>query len=136
MEKNLNDLYFGVMMRKMSFMSEYERSSLEQVNLFNIPRVKWSVARYVVMTPEERKELVRDPLSWCFMETWGKCEFEFIVCPWPYRDGETVEECGNKVDVFTMYVQPNAKLLMDMVNNVSVESAKQYLKSERRKMRK
>lgn len=131
---DINDLYFGVMICPMSYLSESDRQRLVEHNLFGSLRVKRSVAIYTKMTKEERRR-VSDPLFFCFGDTWGRTEWEFIVCPWPYKDGETVESIGRKVDVYTMYVKPNAGLLMDLVNRVTASSARAFLREERGRLK-
>lgn len=130
---NINDLYFGVVTHQMSYSTKEGRNELSAYNLFDSSRVKWSVARYVTMSEREKKQLMSDPLHFCFGDTLGRTEWEFIVCPWPYQENEKVEDCGRKVDVFSMYVEPNASLLMDMVNNVSISSAKKYMTEWRKR---
>lgn len=128
----LDDLYFGVKLMPLSYNSKEGRTELKTYNLFDLSRIKWSVAKYVTMTDTERS-LLHNSLMFCFGDVWGRTEYEFIVCPWPYGDGEGVSDNGQKVDTFTMYVEPNAKLLMDMVNSVSVSSAKKYLTEWRKR---
>lgn len=122
---NINDLYFGVRMPQMSYSSLEEKNVLKTYNLFDFSRVKFSVARWRTMSDEARA-FINNPLSFCFGDTWGRTEFEWVVNTWPYKDDEKVEE-GQKVDVYQMYVEPNADLLMDMVNRVTVSSAKKVL---------
>ena len=131
---NINDLYFGVVLMPMSYSSKEQRTKLETYNLFDFSRVKWSVARWVCMGQEERK-IIENPLLFLFGDVWGRAEFEFIVCPWPYGDGEGVADNGQKVDTYEMYVKPNEKLLMDMVNSVSESSAKEYIRKHRMMLR-
>lgn len=128
----LDDLYFGIKLMPLSYGTREEGISLKTYNLFELSRIKWAVARWVTMSDEEKKEIT-SPLHFVFGDVWSRAEFEFIVCPWPYGDGEGVSDNGQKVDAYTMYVEPNAKLLMDMVNSVSVSSAKKYM-AEWRKM--
>ena len=131
---NINDLYFGVMISPMSWDGRENRSKLQQINLFDSLRVKRSVAAYVAMTPEQRRERVNDPLSFCFGDVWGRTEWEFIVCPWPFIEGtDTISNCGVKVSTYDMYVKPNADLLMDMISRVTVSSAKKVLAEWRKK---
>ena len=129
---SINDLYFGVVTHQMSYSTKEGRNELKVYNLFDSTRVKFSVARYVTMSEKERMQLMSDPLHFCFGDTWGRTEWEFIVCPWPYKEDEKVVDCGRKVDVFSMYVEPNSNLLMDMVNRVSVSSAKKWLAEYRK----
>lgn len=131
---NINDLYFGMVMNKMNYSSVSERGDIETYNLFDISRVKWSVAKYVTMSIDKRK-MIPDPLMFCFGDVWSRTEYEFIMCPWPYMDGEFVEQFGHKVDMYTMYVKPNAELLMDIVNRVTVSSAKKYISDERKRFK-
>ena len=132
---NINKLYFGIKLFSLSYANENERTTLKTYNLFDFSRVKWSVARYVTMSDKEKKTLLSDPLHFCFGDVWGRTEFEFMVCPWPYSDKDTIDNSGVKVDTFSLYVKPNEKLLMDMVNSVSIDSAKAYLKKERNRFK-
>lgn len=129
----LDKLYFGVVIDSLSF-SSLKNRKLETYNLFELGRVKWAVAYWVASDDEFKKE--HDLIRWCFGDVWGRCEYEFIVCPWPYKDGETVEEAGAKVDIFQMYVEPNKQILTEMVNSVSAASAKRYLSEERKRWKK
>lgn len=126
----LDDLYFGIVMNPMSYTKYSDRNNLTTYNIFDSYRVKWSVATYVAMTAKQKAQ-VSDPLTFCFGDTWGRTEWEFIVCPWPYKDEDTIDLVGRKVDVFNMYVKPNAELLMDLVNRVTKTSAKAWLKAEK-----
>ena len=128
----IDDLYFGVKLIPLLYSSEEGRTELKTYNLFGFSRVKWSVARWVTMSDEEKKN-VTSPLHFLFGDVRGRTEYEFIVCPWPYGDGEGVSDNGQKVDTFMMYVEPNAKLLMDIVNSVSVSSAKKYMTEWRKR---
>lgn len=132
---NLNDLYFGIVMNQMSYSSENERGNIKTYNLFDFSKVKWSVARYVTMSEEEKEGLTR-PLHFCFGDVWGRTEYEFMMCPWPYRDGDFVEQVGHKVDMFRMYVEPNGELLMDIVDRVTKSSAQKYLREWNKRYKK
>ena len=135
MEKkiNINKLYFGVKLFPMSYPSKSKLDKLKTYNLFDFGRVKWSVARYVTMTDKERKSLMSDPVHFCFGDVWSRTEFEFVACPWPYTDKDTIENSGVKVDTYQMYVEPNADYLMSLVNRVSPTSARMYLREERKR---
>ena len=128
---DIDELYFGVVMHPLSYSSDEERTSLNTYNLFRFTNVKWSVARYVTMSKEEKRALI-NPLAFCFGDVWGRTEFEFMACPWPFRDNETIGGVGQKVSLYDIYVVPNAKLLMDMVEMVSVSSARKYLIKKRK----
>ena len=129
---NIDGLYFGVKLMPFSYNSEEGRTALKTYNLFGFSKIKWSVARWVTMSDDEKKNIT-SPLHFVFGDVWGRTEYEFIICPWPYGDGEGVSDNGQKVDTFTMYVEPNAKLLMDMVNSVSASSAKKYMTEWRKR---
>ena len=124
-KRNLNDLYFGYVMY-----APLSGEILAQRNLFGSTRVLWATAYYVVHKDKFKKggELAEsDPLVWCFGDTRGRCEYEWMVSPW-VGDGK-----AEKVDVYSMYVEPNRDLLLDMVDSVSVSSARRFLVEERRR---
>ena len=125
----ITDLYFGIRLYKMSFSSASERDEIVTYNLFGSSRVLWSVAMWVTGDDKFRQE--HDFLSWCFFDVRGRAEYEFLVLPWPSGD----EDKAQKVDTYFMYVEPNAALLRQMVDQVSVSSAKKYLAEERKKRR-
>lgn len=124
----LEDLYFGYKQFGMSYDNTNTRS-IKTYNLFDSSRVLRSVAMYVLMTPEQRKERVKDPLSWCFNDVWGRYEYEFMMSPLG-GGGEP-----QKVDIYQMYVEPNRELLLDLVSRVTKSSAKKYLSEERKRYR-
>lgn len=130
---DIKDLYFGIKLQKMSFSSPADWNKLETYNLFDSGRVLLSVAMWVAWDEEERKK--HDFLSWCFGDTRARAEYEFLVCSWPYTDEDTIENNSIKVDTYFMYVEPNEKILRDMVDRVSKRSAKKYLAEERRRMK-
>ena len=131
---DIKDLKFGIKMLERSY-TKGEKREFKTYNLFDSSRVMKSVAVFVTMSPEDRKERVSDPLHFCFGDTQGRCEYEFMVCPWPFDDDDLVGEVGQKIDIYEMFVKPNEKLLMDMVNSVTVQSAKRYLTEERKRYR-
>lgn len=125
---SINDLYFGIMLDQGSFCYPYEGPTFKVHNLFDSSRVKHSVALWVTMS-EEKKDQIRNPLMWCFGDVFGHREYEFGVCPlWEPDKAE-------KMDIYRMYVEPNAELLMDMVNSVSLTSAKKYIAEVRKRNR-
>lgn len=129
----IDDLYFGIKLFPMSYTSKEGRGGLKTYNLFDFSRVKWSVARYVTMDDKEKKSLLSDPLHFCFGDVRFRTEFEFMACPWPYSDEDTIDNSGVKVDTWSLYVEPNAEYLMSLVDSVSVDSAKKYLQKERKR---
>ena len=135
----IDALYFGVVLNPISYASAEERNTLKTYNLFDFARVKYSVAMWVTMSPEEkaRRKDLHSQLMWCFGDTWSRTEFEFIVCPWGGSDeDDKVFEVGRKVDIFSMYVEPNGALLMDLVNRVSESSARAFLREWNKRYKK
>lgn len=133
----IDKLYFGVRLPKMSYATRDERMQMEECNLFHNGRILQSVARWVVETNKDPKfEKDHDFLMWCFGDVRSRSEYEWVICPWGRLDeNDKVVDVGKKVDVYEMYVKPNAGLLREMVNQVSVTSAKNYLREEKKKWR-
>lgn len=123
---SLNKAFFGVKVFSLSYTNNGRK--LETYNLFDFAKVKWSVAKYVTMTNEEKKYLLSDPLYFCFGDVWSRCQYEFLIKP---MVGGSEEEI--KTDVFKLYVEPNAEYLMKIVDSISVSSAKKYLSEERKR---
>lgn len=117
---DLEKLYFGVKI------IDFNTGEIKTINLFKIGRVATSVAIYVKRRGTKAwKEQVEnehfDPLRFCFGDVWGRVEYEMIVT-------DMFGKAEEKVDVYRMYVEPNRELLLDMVNRVTVSSARRYLK--------
>lgn len=132
----LEDLYFGVVLYEFSW-SGKDKRQLKTYNLFNSLRVLRSVARWAVETNKDSKfAKEHDFLRWCFGDTRARCEWEWLVAPWGGVSGdEKLKDVCKKVDVYTMYVEPNAKHLRELVDSVSVSSAKKFLAEERNRYR-
>ena len=120
----LTDLYFGYKNYEMSYTAGKERK-IVTYNLFDSHRVLRSVARWVLMSDEDKKK--HDALSYCFSDVRGRAEYEFVISPWA-GEGE-----AQKVDIWTMYVEPNKELLLDLISRVSPTSARAYLREERKR---
>lgn len=119
---NINDLYFGVVVpTEVGGKTKYQTQ-----NLFGSVRVKTSVARWATMKPERQKE-ISNPLFYLFGDTWSRVEWEYLVCPLITRTYQR-ERPLEKVDIYKMYVQPNAKLLLTMAENITKSSAEEYLR--------
>lgn len=129
---NINDLYFGIVVEDANAMGT--RDFLRTQNLFQSSGVLWSVAYWVASDDAFKKE--HDLIDWCFSDVRSRCQYEFVVCPWGGSSGrEIVGEVGIKVDTYRMYVKPNKAILEKMVNSVSLNSAKNFLKEYRKRMR-
>lgn len=119
----LDRVYFGIKL------FDDAQDFPETVNLFEIPKVKWSVARYVAMDEMSRKEFAKDPLAFCFFELCGASGYEYLIQP---VLGDK-KEC--KISVYDLYIKPNEHLLMKIVNSISVNSARDFLREERKRYR-
>lgn len=111
---DIKKLYFGV------YQWDFNQKKPREVNLFDSLRVMRSIAIWKTI-PDDQKNQISDPLSFCFGDTWGRVEWEFDISA-PFFDDNHY-----KMDIFTLYVKPNAQILLDMVEKVSVESAKRWL---------
>lgn len=120
----ITDLYFGYKNYAMSYTSG-EGRKIETHNLFDSIRVLRSVALWVLMPEKEKKE--HDALSWCFMDVRGRAEYEFMMSPWA-GGGE-----AQKVNIYQMYVEPNRELLLDLIARVTPNSARKYLREEKKR---
>ena len=116
----LEDAYFGIMVPS----SNNKEEILLPENLFNSSRVLRAVATWKTKSKEATDG--HDQLAWCFGDTRGRCEYEWIVSSWPKKEGKT------KVDVYRMYVEPNRELLLGIVDNISVSSCKKWLREHKR----
>lgn len=122
-EIDIDDLYFGCLNYN------FNSGKMEKFNLFQSFRVLESIAIYRT----RQDELVDmnwlsgefDPLSFCFGDLRGHVEYEMQV-------GGPFQDKTSKLSLWDMYVVPNADLLMSMVNSVSVESCKEWLKENKR----
>lgn len=117
MEKDLEKAYFGIVLH------DFNSGEFKETNLFNSIRVLRSIAllrtkKYFI----DKYKTVNEVIGFCFGDTRGRTEYEFIVSPWVGK-GE-----AEKVDTYRMYVLPNKKLLYDMVMNFSVASCRRVLK--------
>lgn len=127
----MEKLYFGVKVY------DPNTNKLKTINLFGSQRIRQSVAILVKALNEPKptandrfiKKNVRTPddmLSFCFADTRGRVEYEMNVSE-PFHSFPLT-----KVDVWTMYVEPNKDILLDMVGGVSLGSAKKWLSDHRR----
>lgn len=121
---SIDSLYFGYRNYAMSYTRGEERK-IETRNLFGSTRVLRSVAIWVLMPEKEKKEY--DALSWCFGDVKGRAEYEFMMSPW-VGGGEE-----QKVDIYKMYVEPNRELLLDLISRVTPNSAREYLREEKKR---
>ena len=117
----IDDLEFNVMIQDGAW-AKGQKVKLRKFNVFHSHRVMLSVAMWVAGKAPENSDF----LHWCFGDLAHRTEYEMIVSSWP-----PAENSEDKFDVFTLYIEPNAKLLKEMVDKVSVSSAKNWLKNNK-----
>ena len=132
---DINDLYFCAKRW------DFNKNKIVDYNIFNSLRVMRSVALYVKATktkkPSARDLYIRstvDPIMFCFLDLRGRFEYEMDID----ENGNLYKPFSNndntrKTDIFTLYVEPNASKLMDIVNQVSLTSARKWLREERKR---
>ena len=128
MKTNIDDRYFGVTSL------DPNTGELRTWNLFDHYGIKRAVADWVLMSPQRKSE-VENPLRYLFRDVWSRCEYECVICPWPFPKGAKVEDVGEKYDIYTLYVEPNAMLLLDMVDNVSAKSAREWRTADNKRLK-
>lgn len=99
-------------------------------NLFGSLRVLGSVALWRTMTPGRRAE-ISNPLMFLFGDTWSRVQWEMNIGPAFCDDLDKY----HKTDVYTMYVMPNEKYLLEYVDTITLNSCREYLKKERARRR-
>ena len=115
----IRDLYFGIVL------FDFNSKELKQYNLFNSLRVQRSIAIWVTMDEDEKRN--HDALHFCFGDTQGRCEYEMLVQDWPATKMDKVL----KVDTYQMYVEPNRDYLLSLVDKVTKTDAKKWLKENK-----
>lgn len=123
MRTNIDDLYFGICSM------DQNTEKMVSYNIFDIHKIKRAVADWVMMS-DKRKSEIEDPILYCFSDVWSRVEYEWVVSPWSSKDGEK-----QKVDVYSMYVEPNRALLMDMLDNVSLKSAREWRTADNKRLK-
>lgn len=121
-ENDIKDLYFGCL----NF--NFNTKRFEEHNLFGSMRVLHSIAIYKTRQEDlENNEWHLgefDPLSFCFGDLRGHVEYEMQV-------GQVFGDETLKMSLWDLYVVPNADLLMDMVNSISIESCERWLEENK-----
>ena len=119
---DIENLYFGIRL------FDFNTGKLKTENLFQSLRVMRSVAIWLTMPEELQKQ--RDLVHFCFGDTRGHVEYEMYVRDMVVKSSE--RDKLTKVDVYEMYVLPNADYLTSLVNSVSIKSAERWLRSNGR----
>lgn len=127
--KKLKDLYYGI------YIWDEDNQDRKLINVFSIIPVRDSVALYKV----GRLNKVFNPTSGNTLEQWTRWCFESLHwrAQWEVGFGAPFlrngKWSGHKTDVYTLYIEPNAALLKQMVDEVSVNSCKQWIKEHKRR---
>lgn len=112
----LSDAHFGVMVW------DSNEHKLKSHNLFDLARNKHFVAEYVAH-PERHPQ--GDWALFCFGDVWSRAQYEYQV-------GGLFGDYSQKIDVWSMYVEPNRQALYDIIHSISKSSALAYLREERK----
>jgi hypothetical protein len=90
---------------------------------FYILDKKWDMVP--VRTKEQLQKFIENTFRYYF---WAKCECEFIVIDWPYRD--TIDESRPvKIDIFQQ-LEPNIPVITDLVWNYIEPKITKLIKKE------
>ena len=120
----LTDAYFGITLLNPNSPKPPE---LQTMNLFQSLRVLRSVAIYKTRKEELEKDLYKDrefdPLHFCFGDTRGRHEYEMLI-------KGAFDKDWRLYDVYKMYIEPNRDYLLELVDKISVQSCKDWLKEE------
>lgn len=117
----IQDLHYYVKRWDMS------RNEFVDNDVFSYFRVQKGIAIYVaegyepLFLPEE-SDREDAAFNFIFGELYARVEYEFCISP---LFGELD---WAKTDVYTFFLKPNQKMLMEMVKSVSKESAEKWLK--------
>ena len=118
----ISDLYFGI--QRMDF----NTNSLVIENLFQSLRVQHSIATWATL-PEKIK-CQYDVIHFCFGDTQGRVEYEFLARPMIVKIPENPAN-WHKVDTYKMYVEPNANYLRSLVEQIDEKEGKRWLKANK-----
>ena len=110
----VDDLYFGIKYW------DFNDKCLKDANLFDCCHIREMAARYIINKARgQLDDYAKDePLMYIFGDVWSRCEWEFAI-----RGIVDDDNDSKKVDVFSLYVKPNKRLLLDMINDVSLNNA-------------
>lgn len=75
---------------------------------------QWYPLKHIPTTDEEYKEFVD---SWCKYQYWSRCQYEFLMLPWPFGCVDTYERCidlinsSEKIDAYKQ-IQMNLDVIV------------------------
>lgn len=94
---------------------------LHTFNIFDHPMVKKAICRYKL---DKNKIWADDLCMYFFNDYWSRCEYEMVLQSWPASDKNT----GYKTDVYALFIKPNFPMLLEMINQTTVSSCRQWRK--------
>lgn len=100
---------------------------LRAINIFDSSRVRHSIAEYKVHGASKYTD---DLCLYFFGNYWSRCEYEMVISEWPTQKSQ------KKADIYEMFIKPNFPLLLSMIDDVSINSAKKWLVEYRKKYNK
>ena len=101
------------------------------INIFDSYRVCRSVCLYRL--GEFNKWYPDKPerwFFWCFGDMWSRYEWE-VGFGEPFLNSDGSWD-GEKVDVYSLFLEPNKKLLKKMIDRVSLNSCREWLRENKR----
>ena len=94
---------------------------LHTFNVFSHSRVKKAICHYKLDKP---KTLGDDLCLYFFGDFWNRCEYEMVLQSWPLSGRDT----GYKIDLYRLFIKPNFPMLLEMINQTTVSSCRQWRK--------
>lgn len=112
----------------------WDNGQMRIFNLFHSSSVLKSVALYKTGAFDKYTPFYgeKDWALWCFGDTRGRVEWEFTFGdPFPRDQAEL-----QKMDVYSVFIKPNERILRKMIDEISISSCKTWLSKERRRYHK
>lgn len=125
--KKLKDLEYNV--------CRWNHGKIETFNVFQHSGVLLSAAKYRLGEFDkfqkewhkgEDRDYWHDLAMWLFGDLWSRYEYEFGFGDAFKKDDGSWE--GEKTDIYTVFCEPNIKLLKSMIDEVSLTSCKEYVR--------
>lgn len=95
-----------------------DRGEFRTFNIFKHPEAQRAICIYKLCPERIRHNLC----LFIFGDFWSRVEYEMLISPL-FGD-----ERWLKVDVYSLYIEPNFPLLKEMIDKVSVSSCKEWKK--------
>lgn len=113
----LSEAQFNVMVER--------NGQLKFINVFKHPNVAWWVAKWRTSKAFRDSYRQHDPFFCCFCDFWSRAEFELVV------QGFLSNDEGHKMDVYEMFLKPNKIAIWQIIESISVNSCREYLREFR-----